>query len=100
MSMPTQFEYKSVRDSLPLNDGKFYDVMIILYSTSIEGGYGYYRGRYQNGFFFAESGIYQQKNDFVCSWTQMKVIAWKPLDLCSKEQIDMFKVKAGIINKE
>ena len=35
------FEYKSVKDVLPVDDGKFYDVMVILYGTSIEGGYNY-----------------------------------------------------------
>ena len=38
-----KFEYHSVKDVLPKDDGIFYDVMVILYGTSIEGGYNYYR---------------------------------------------------------
>ena len=30
-----KFEYHSVKDVLPADDGKFYDVMVILYGTSI-----------------------------------------------------------------
>lgn len=88
-------EYESIKDYLPKSDNKFYDVMVILYHTSIEGGYGYYRGKYQNGFFFIENGIYKQESDFVCSWTQMKVIAWKPLEMCTKKQIETFIRKAN-----
>ncbi|MCR5436202.1 MAG: hypothetical protein K6E97_03955 [Treponema sp.] len=91
-----KFEYHSVKDVLPVDDGKFYDVMVILYGTSIEGGYNYYRGKYQNGFFFIDKGIYQKKNDFICSWTQDRVIAWKPLETVSKEQLNEFCIKAGV----
>ena len=90
-----KFEYQSVKDYLPKSDNKFYDVMVILYGTSIEGGYNYYRGKYQNGFFFIDKGIYQKKNDFICSWTQDRVIAWKPLETVSKEQINTFILKAN-----
>ena len=90
------FDYRSVKDSLPLNDGKFYEVMVILCDTSISGGYGYYKGEYQNGFFFVDKGIYRQDKDFYCEWTQRKIIAWKPLELCTKEQIREFYAKAGI----
>lgn len=90
------FEYKSIKDFLPVDDGKFYDVMVILYGTSIEGGYNYYRGKYQNGFFFVDKGIYQKKNDFICSWTQDRVIAWKPLETITKEQLEEFCTKAGV----
>jgi hypothetical protein len=90
------FDYRSVKDSLPLNDGMFYDVMVILYGTSIEGGYNYYRGTYQNDFFFVDGGMYEKKNDFICSWKQKKVIAWKPLETVSKEQFEEFCIKAGI----
>ena len=90
------FDYRSVKDSLPLNDGRFYDVMVILYGTSIEGGYNYYRGTYQNDFFFVDGGMYEKKNDFICSWKQKKVIAWKPLETVSKEQFEEFCIKAGI----
>lgn len=90
-----KFEYQSVKDYLPKSDNKFYDVMVILYNTSVEGGYGYYRGKYQNGFFFIENGIYKQESSFVCSWTQKKVIAWKPLEMCTKKQIDTFILKAN-----
>lgn len=95
MAIP-KFEYQSVKDYLPKNDSKFYDVMVILYSTSIESGYGYYRGKYQNGFFFIDNGIYKKETDFVCSWTQKQVIAWKPIEMCSKKEIETFKIKAGI----
>lgn len=91
-----KFEYQSVKDVLPVDDGKFYDVMVILYGTSIEGGYNYYRGTYQNGFFFVNGGMYQKKNDFICSWKQQKVIAWKPLETVSKEQFEEFCIKAGV----
>ena len=91
-----KFEYKSVKDSLPKDDGKFYDVMVILYGTSIEGGYNYYRGTYQNGFFFVDGGMYDKEKDFICSWTQKKVIAWKPLETVSKEQFYEFCKKAGV----
>ena len=91
-----KFEYHSVKDVLPADDGKFYDVMVILYGTSIEGGYNYYRGTYQNGFFFIDGGMYDKENDFICSWTQKKVIAWKPLETVSKEQFDEFCIKAGV----
>ena len=90
------FEYKSVKDVLPANDGKFYDVMVILYGTSISGGYNYHKGLYSNGTFFVDSGNYNIKNDFSCSWTQKKVIAWKPLELISKEQLNEFCIKAGV----
>ena len=91
-----KFEYKSVKDSLPADDGKFYDVMVILYGVSLSGGYNYHRGRYSNGAFFVDSGNYNIKNDFICSWTQKKVIAWKPLELISKEQLAEFCMKAGV----
>ena len=63
-----KFEYQSVKDVLPVDDGMFYDVMVILYGTSIEGGYNYYRGTYQNGFFFVDGGMYDKEKDFICSW--------------------------------
>ena len=91
-----KFEYKSVKDSLPADDGKFYDVMVILYGTSISGGYNYHRGIYSNGTFFVDSGNYNIKNDFICSWTQKKVIAWKTLESVSKEQLCEFCKKAGV----
>ena len=91
-----KLEYQSVKDCLPASDGKFYDVMVILYGTSIEGGYNYYRGTYQNRFFFVDGGMYQKKNDFICSWKQQKVIAWKPLETVSKEQFEEFCIKAGV----
>ena len=90
------FEYKSVKDVLPANDGKFYDVMVILYGTSIEGGYNYYRGTYQKGFFFVNDVMYAKEKDFICSWKQKKVIAWKPLETITKEQLEEFCIKAGI----
>lgn len=90
------FEYQSVKDVLPANDGKFYDVMVILYGVSISGGYNYHRGIYNNGTFFVECGTYNVKNDFICSWTQKKVIAWKPLETVSKEQLNEFCIKAGV----
>lgn len=90
------FSYQSVKDFLPENDGKFYEVMVILYGISIEGGYGYYKGTYNDGFFFVDNGMYSKKNDFICSWTQKKVIAWKPLEICSREQITEFCIKAGV----
>ena len=90
------FEYKSVKDVLPADDGQFYDVMVILYGTSIEGGYNYYRGKYQNGFFFVDKGMYQKKDDFICSWTQKRVIAWKPLETVSMLQLAEFCTKAGV----
>lgn len=89
-------DYKSVVDVLPANDGKFYDVMVILYGVSIEGGYNYYRGTYQNGFFFVDGGMYDKEKDFICSWTQKKVIAWKPLEKCTSKQIFEFCKKAGV----
>ena len=91
-----KFEYRSVKDSLPADDGKFYDVMVILYGTSIEGGYNYYRGTYQNGFFFVDGGMYDKEKDFICPWKQKKVIAWKPLETISKEQLEEFCIKAGV----
>ena len=91
-----KFEYQSVKDVLPANDGTFYDVMVILYGTSIEGGYNYYRGTYQNGFFFFFVGIYGKEKDFICSWKQKRVIAWKPLETVSKEQLNVFCTKVGV----
>lgn len=90
------FEYQSVKDVLPANDGKFYDVMVILYGVSISGGYNYYRGTYQNGFFFVDGGMYDKEKDFICPWTQKKVIAWKPLETITKEQFNEFCIKAGV----
>ena len=91
-----KFEYQSVKDVLPADDGKFYDVMVILYGVSISGGYNYHKGLYSNGTFFVDSGNYNIKNDFICSWTQKKVIAWKPLELVSKQQLAEFCKKAGV----
>ena len=91
-----KFEYHSVKDVLPADDGKFYDVMVILYGVSISGGYNYHKGIYSNGTFFVDSGNYNKKNDFICSWTQKKVIAWKPLEVISKEQLNEFCIKAGV----
>lgn len=67
-----EFKYQSINDSLPANDGTFYDVMVIFYGTSIEGGYNYYRGTYQKGFFFVDGGMYDKEKDFICSWKQKK----------------------------
>lgn len=89
-------DYQSVVDALPLDDGKFYDVMVILYGVSISGGYNYHRGLYNDGTFFVDSGNYDKKNDFICSWTQKKVIAWKFLETVSKEQLNEFCIKAGV----
>lgn len=89
-------KYQSVKDSLPAADGKFYDVMVILYGVSISGGYNYHKGLYNDGTFFVDSGNYNIKNDFICSWTQKKVIAWKPLETVSKEQLNEFFIKAGV----
>ena len=61
-----KFEYQSVKDFLPKNDGKFYDVMVILYGTSISGGYNYHKGLYSNGTFFVDSGNYNINNYFIC----------------------------------
>lgn len=91
-----KFEYRSVKDSLPADDGKFYDVMVILYGVSISGGYSYHNGLYNNGTFLVDPGIYNIKSDFICSWTQKKVIAWKPLEVISKEQLNEFCIKAGV----
>lgn len=91
-----KFEYKSVKDSLPADDGKYYDVMVILYGVSISGGYNYHKGLYNNGTFFVDSGNYNKENDFICSWTQKKVIAWKPLETVSEEQLYEFCIKAGV----
>jgi hypothetical protein len=91
-----KFEYHSVKDVLPADDGKFYDVMVILYGVSISGGYNYHKGIYSNGTFFVDSGNYNKKNDFICSWSQKKVIAWKPLETVSKEQLNEFCIKAGV----
>lgn len=90
------FDYQSVKDYLPANDGKFYDVIVILYGVSISGGYNYHRGLYSNGTFFVDSGNYNVDNDFICSWTQKKVIAWKPLETVTKEQLAKFCTKAGV----
>ena len=89
-------DYKSVVDVLPANDGKFYDVMVILYGTSCEGSYNYYRGTYQNGVFFVDGGMYDKEKDFICLWKQKKVIAWKPLETVTKEQLNEFCKKAGV----
>lgn len=90
------FDYQSVKDYLPADDGKFYEVIVILWNDSIEAGYGYYKGLYSNGTFFVDSGNYNKKNDFRCSWTQKKVIAWKPLETVTKEQLEEFCIKAGV----
>ena len=91
-----KFEYHSVKDVLPADDGKHYDVMVILWNDSIEAGYGYYKGTYNDGFFFVDNAIYARQRDFRCSYTQKKVIAWKPLETVSKEQLNEFCIKAGV----
>lgn len=89
-------DYKSVMDVLPANDGIHYDVMVILWNDNIEGGYNYYKGTYNDGFFFVDNAIYARQRDFRCSYTQKKVIAWKPLEKCTSEQIFEFCKKAGV----
>ena len=85
-----KFEYQSVKDSLPADDGKHYDVMVILWNDSIEAGYGSYKGTYNDGFFFVDNAIYARQRDFRCSYTQKKVIAWKPLEKVSLKKIKEF----------
>ena len=85
-----KFEYQSVKEVLPADDGKHYDVMVILWNDSIEAGYGYYKGTYNDGFFFVDNAIYARQRDFRCSYTQKKVIAWKPLEKVSLKKIKEF----------
>lgn len=82
-------DYQSVCEHLPDN-GQYYDVIVILHDYSIAGGYGYYKGLYNNETFFVDSGHYTKNNEFRCSWTQKEVIAWKFLEKCSLEQIKDF----------
>lgn len=89
--------YQSVKDALPPSDGIFYDVMGILWNDNISGGYNYYRGQYQNGFFFFEHSMYNKKDDFRNSNTQKKVIAWKPLLKCTSALITKFCEKQGVL---
>ncbi len=89
--------YQSVKDALPPSDGIFYDVMVILYNDNISGGFNYYRGQYQDGFFFADGNMFRLEEDFRCSWSQQKVIAWKYLEKCTNAQIDKFREKAGCL---
>lgn len=86
--------YQSVKDCLPLSDGKFYDVIVIMYEDNICGGYKYRQGQYNNGGFHIEHSFYFQKDNFRNSDTQLKVVAWKPLEKCSIEKIREFIDKA------
>lgn len=86
--------YQSVKDSLPASDGKFYDVMVIMYEDNICGGYKYRLGQYNDGSFHVEHNFYFQKDNFRNSNTQLKVIAWQPLYKCSRNKIREFILKA------
>lgn len=92
--------YQSVKDCLPLSDGKFYDVMVIMYEDNISGGYKYRLGQYNNGSFHVEHNFYFQKDNFRNSSTQQKVIAWQPLEKCSIEKIREFINKATERNRD
>ena len=88
-------DYQSVVDALPLDDGKFYDVICIVLQDDISQGYSYRMGKYSNGFFFINDGMFSKKNDFRCDWRQQKIIAWKPLEMASPDKIHEFYEKAG-----
>ena len=90
-----KLEYQSVKDCLPANDGKFYDVICILMNDNIEHSYCYRLGKYQDHCFHIDNAMYFENKDFRCSWNQKKVIAWKPLEIASHEVIHTFYEKAG-----
>nr|MBO6295027.1 hypothetical protein [Schwartzia sp. (in: firmicutes)] len=97
----TQLEqYQSVKDDLPPSDGKFYEVMVIMYEDNICGGYKYRLGLYTKGIFQVDENFYFQKDGFRNFRTQLKVIAWQPLQKCSTKTIREFIRKAGIKAKE
>ena len=88
-------EYQSVKDCLPKNDGKFYDVICIVVKDNIEHSYSYKMGQYTKNCFLCESGLYFKKKDFRCAWKQEKIIAWKALDKATPDKIHEFYAKAG-----
>ena len=88
-------DYQSVKDYLPLDDGKHYDVICIVQNVTIEHSYNYRIGTYNNGMFQIDGAFYAKKNNFRCTWKPERVIAWKPLDKASREKIHEFYEKAG-----
>lgn len=81
-----QQNYQSVKDALPPSDGKFYDVIAILYEDNICGGYKYRLGQYSHDCFHVDHNFYFQKDEFRNFNTQLKVVAWQPLPKCTIEQ--------------
>ena len=88
-----KFEYHSVKDSLPADDGKHYEVMVIMLDDTIAQTYCYKLGMYNNGSFHVDHNFYFKKDDFRNSSTQYMVIAWKPLDKASLSEIRQFYKK-------
>ena len=88
------FDYQSVKDCLPLDDDRYYEVMVILYQDNISGGYRYCTGLYNNGSFHVDGNFYFKKDNFRNANKQQKVIAWKPLETVSYEKVSEFIMKA------
>ena len=95
MPVTLDSKFKSVKDALPVNDGKFYDVICIVKNYSIQQSYGYYIGKYCDGMFHISAGIYPIIHDFKCNWRQEKVIAWKPLEKPTREEMQILLEKGG-----
>ena len=88
-------DYQSVKDCLPIDDGKYYDVICIILQDNICHGYNYFIGKYCNGIFHANGAMFFRVHDFRCDWKKQKVIAWKPLDKATPEKIREFYSKIG-----
>lgn len=95
MAITTEMRYQSVKDALPLDDGKFYDVICIVLQDDISQGYSYQIGKYSKEFFFINDGMFSKKNDFRCDWRQQRIIAWKTLEKATPSLIHKFYKKVG-----
>ncbi len=85
--------YQSVKDILPPDDGKHYEVMVIMLDDTIAQTYCYKLGTYNNGSFHVDHNFYFKNKDFRNSSTQKMVIAWKALDKASSSEIRQFYKK-------
>lgn len=88
-------DFVSIRDRKP--EGKQYqDIMCIVFDYSIAQTYRYMLGTANEDLFHVDSSFYFADRDYVNDWMQKRIIAWKPLEKASRDEIMEFISKVKI----
>lgn len=86
-------DYVSIKDKEP--EGKEYkDVICIVLNYSIAQTYKYVIGVANEETFSLQEHIFSKQNEYRNTYLQEKIIAWKPLEKVSINQIRNFITKA------